>query len=150
MGSIPGLENPLEEGTQPTAVFLPGECQGQRSLSGYSPQGPKELDRTDATQHTHTFLGHSNFYVCLPSRRKVLALTSERSCVLTKTVFDRESNSNLLYMMESQWANFRPLHTSSFCSVMSNSLQSHELQHARLPCPSLTPGACSNSCPSSW
>ena len=34
-------------------------------------------------------------------------------------------------------------------SVMSNSLWSHGLQHARLPCPSPTPGACSNSCPSS-
>ena len=34
---------------------------------------------------------------------------------------------------------------------MSNSLRSHRLQHARLPCPSLTPGACSNSCPlSHW
>ena len=32
---------------------------------------------------------------------------------------------------------------------MSDSLQPHELQHARLPCPSPTPGACSNSCPSS-
>ena len=32
---------------------------------------------------------------------------------------------------------------------MSNSLRSHRLQHARLPCPSSTPGACSNSCPSS-
>ena len=28
-------------------------------------------------------------------------------------------------------------------------LQSHGLQHARLPCPSPTPGTCSNSCPSS-
>ena len=35
------------------------------------------------------------------------------------------------------------------CSVVSNSLRSHGLQHARLPCPSPTPGACSNSCPSS-
>ena len=35
------------------------------------------------------------------------------------------------------------------CSVMSNSLRPHGLQHARLPCPSPTPGACSNSCPSS-
>ena len=34
-------------------------------------------------------------------------------------------------------------------SVMSNSLQHHGLQHARLPCPSPTPGAYSNSCPSS-
>ena len=36
------------------------------------------------------------------------------------------------------------------CSVMSDSLQSHGLQHARLPCPSPTPRACSNSCLSSW
>ena len=32
-------------------------------------------------------------------------------------------------------------------SVMTNSLQPHGLQHTRLPCPSPTPGACSNSCP---
>ena len=36
------------------------------------------------------------------------------------------------------------------CSVTSDSLQPHGLQHARLPCPSPTPGACSNSCPLSW
>ena len=29
---------------------------------------------------------------------------------------------------------------------MSNSLKPHGLQHPRLPCPSPTPGACSNSC----
>ena len=37
-----------------------------------------------------------------------------------------------------------------FChSIISNSLRPHGLQHARLPCPSPTPGAYSNSCPSS-
>ena len=35
------------------------------------------------------------------------------------------------------------------CSVMSDSLQPHELQHARLPCPSPTPRVHPNSCPSS-
>ena len=35
-------------------------------------------------------------------------------------------------------------------SVMSNSLPPHGLQHARLPCPSPTSGAYSNSCPSLW
>ena len=35
------------------------------------------------------------------------------------------------------------------CSVMSDSLRPHELQHARPPCPSPTPGVYSNSCPSS-
>ena len=34
-------------------------------------------------------------------------------------------------------------------SVVSNSLRPHDLQHTRLPCPSPTPGAYSNSCPSS-
>ena len=37
------------------------------------------------------------------------------------------------------------------CSVMSDSLQPHGLQHARPPCPSPTPGVYSNSCPlSQW
>ena len=36
-------------------------------------------------------------------------------------------------------------------SFMSDSLQPHGLQHARLPCPSKTPWAYSNSCPlSQW
>ena len=35
-------------------------------------------------------------------------------------------------------------------SVLSDSWRSHGLQHARLPCPSPTPGAYSNSCPLSW
>ena len=35
------------------------------------------------------------------------------------------------------------------CSVVSNSLQPQGLQHSRLPYPSPSPRACSNSCPSS-
>ena len=35
-------------------------------------------------------------------------------------------------------------------SVVSDSLWSHGLQHARPPCPSPTPGVYPNSCPSSW
>ena len=34
-------------------------------------------------------------------------------------------------------------------SIVSGSLRPHGLQHTRLPCPSPTPGAYSNSCPSS-
>ena len=40
---------------------------------------------------------------------------------------------------------FSSVHFS--CSVMSDSLKPHGLQHASLPCPSPTPGAYSNSCP---
>ena len=35
-------------------------------------------------------------------------------------------------------------------SVVSNSLQLHESQHSRPPCPSLSPGVVSNSCLLSW
>ena len=38
-----------------------------------------------------------------------------------------------------------------FSVAMScQTLRPHGLQHARLPCPSLSPGVCSNSCPFSW
>ena len=33
----------------PLPVLLPGESHGQKSLVGYSPQGCKELDMTEAT-----------------------------------------------------------------------------------------------------
>ena len=35
MGSIPGQEDPLEEGTAIPPIFLPGESHGLRSLEGY-------------------------------------------------------------------------------------------------------------------
>ena len=41
--------------------------------------------------------------------------------------------------------------SSVSCLVVSGSLRPHGLKHASLPCPSPTPGACSNSCPlSRW
>ena len=36
------------------------------------------------------------------------------------------------------------------CSIVSDSLWPHGLQHARPPCPSPTPGVCSNSCSLCW
>ena len=49
------------------------------------------------------------------------------------------------------WQKLTQLSSVQFShSVVSNSLGSHGLQHARLPCLSPTPGACSILCPSSW
>ena len=43
-----GWEDPLEEKWLPTSVpFLPEEFNGQRSLAGYRPWGPKESDTTE-------------------------------------------------------------------------------------------------------
>ena len=47
LGSIPGLGRSLGEGNGNPPVFLPGEFHGQRSLVGYSPLGPRELDTTE-------------------------------------------------------------------------------------------------------
>ena len=53
-----------------------------------------------------------------------------------------------------KWRSFMPYRCSQKTqfgySVMPNCLQSHGLQHTRLPCPSPTPGVCLDSCPLSW
>ena len=38
---------------QPSAVFLPGEFNGQRSLMGYSPRGRREADTSYQLNHHH-------------------------------------------------------------------------------------------------
>ena len=47
----PGLI-PWRREWQPSPVFWPGESHGQRSLTGYSPWGRKELDTTEETEQT--------------------------------------------------------------------------------------------------
>ena len=50
-----------------------------------------------------------------------------------------------------QWYGDHHLGSVQFShSFVSDSLWPHELQHARPPCPSPTPGVYSNSCPLSW
>ena len=39
---------PWRRAWQATPVFLPGKSHGQRSLTGYSPEGSKELNMTEA------------------------------------------------------------------------------------------------------
>ena len=56
VGSIPGSGRPLGAGHDnpiPTA-FLPGEFHGQRSLTGHSPQGGKELNIIEVTERAST------------------------------------------------------------------------------------------------
>ena len=49
------------------------------------------------------------------------------------------------------WGQFFLYYSQIVVVVMSNSLRPHELWHTRLPCHSLSPRVCSNSCPlSQW
>ena len=54
--------------------------------------------------------------------------------------------------MVKQTSSTQAVENFQFSSVAQScpTLRPHGLQHARLPCPSPIPGACSNSCPSSW
>ena len=71
---------------------------------------------------------------------------------------ERSFSSNCWVLLSSQGkkVGLPTLCNSRFClllfsySVLSNSFPLHGLQHARLPCPPLSPGVCSNSCPLSW
>ena len=40
---------PWRRAWKPPPVLIPGESHGQKSLAGYSPQGHKESDTTEAT-----------------------------------------------------------------------------------------------------
>ena len=53
---------PGGEHVNPTPVFLPGESHRQRSLAGYSSEGRKELDVTEATHHAQN---QDVFQICL-------------------------------------------------------------------------------------
>ena len=57
-----GREDPLEEGMVTHPVFLPHESHGQRSLMGYSPQGHRESDTTEATEQAQA----KSFYLPSP------------------------------------------------------------------------------------
>ena len=58
LGLIPGSgRSPGEGNGKPTAVLLPGESHGGRSLVGYSSWGHKELDTTKRLHFLLSFLG---------------------------------------------------------------------------------------------
>ena len=103
------------------------------------------------TEHTHTHTNYVNsyfficFYYCnvsstLPGAISVSFPSSAPSEALCpKMVWDQCSRSVQFSSVQLRR------------SVVSDCLQPHGLQHARLPCPSPTPGAYSNSCPlSQW
>ena len=77
-----------------------------------------------------------------PKRRKLLASwgksSSSQGARLGPRGHDCELSANHFSVVG--WKLFS-------CSVLSDSLRPHELQHARPPCPSPSPGVYPNSCP---
>ena len=115
-----GLKIPWRRTWQPTPIFLPGKSHGQRSLVGYSSWDYKESDTT--------WWLNSNLIL-----RRLIKIKIQ-----------------LWNWSPKKWVVSGNISSVQFSSVAPNSLQPHELQHARPPCPSPAPGVHPNSCPSSW
>ena len=73
----------------------------------------------------------------------------ERDHVNKEGILERPNNEQGVPRCKAQLNLFFKMCCHSV-SELCLTLQSHGLQHARLPCPSLSPGVCSNSCPLSW
>ena len=102
-------------------------------------------------------------HIIIPHYSKYCLRTS--SLGITRSVRNAESRPPQIYWIigsqvisyafDSLWSltviySTRLVKSGQFsCSVVYYCLRPHGLQHARLPCLSLTPGAYSNSCPSS-
>ena len=74
----------------PTPVFLPGEFHGQRSLTGNSLWGPKELDaiqwlictyHIQAHTHTHTHT-HTHIHTCAHTHTQLIATSQARTLII--------------------------------------------------------------------
>ena len=122
---------------------MPGKSHGWRSLVGCSPWGRGELDTTGRL-HFHFSLscigegnGNPLQCSCLENHRDIGAWWASVYGVA-------QSLPQLKRLSSSSSLNHSSVQSS--CSVVSDSLRPHGLQHSRLPCPSPTPRAWLNSC----
>ena len=85
-----------------------------------------------------------------PALAGAVFITEPPGKPIVKTITSQKGDTTFLPFLLNWWLHYR--RTILFSrSVLSDSLWPHGLQHARLPCPSPTPGAYSNSCPlSRW
>ena len=92
----------------------------------------EELNNSKAKTHTHTHTQKPTLQVLNGQRYGI---------VFQRHTNNKQVTERMLSIIKSSVLFSR--------SVVSNSLQSHESQHARPPCPSSTPGVYPNPCPSS-
>ena len=104
---------------------------------GYSPWGHKRSDTTERlTFHTSTFIQP---FQLLGAPWTLLRIAYSSLSVTRSDSFQTKQSGCKLSLLVVQFIH----------SVVSNSLRPRELQHARPPCPSPTPGVYTNSRPSS-
>ena len=106
-----------------------------------------EGEKQDTCRYLYTVGGGWTLCPCVPDKPWPILLTiylsdNSRNSKRRHSILNWNTRKHLLRII---------IFSSVSRSVMSDSLQPHELQHARPPCPSPTPGVHPNSCPlSRW
>ena len=146
LGSTPGLGR------------SPGEGKGyplqysvlENSMDSVSPWGLKELDRLSDFHFTFTWSQKDSLYYRCSHRVISIHCHSQGTLLLLRfhLCLGRGGGAKLCCLLWRLRTSLEPTGLMLFSqSVLYNSLRPHRLQHSRLSCPSLSPGAYSNSCP---
>ena len=146
--SRPTVQAHFEQSLPRTGSFLPLSLNSSSELpSQASPERlPEHLRHVSYAFPTPGFFPVDGLPDCRgsgPSHHPALfrKTSSTLSSSQTHTTFSHTLfNNPTQFLFIFQSVQFR-------CSVLSDSLQPHGLQHTRPPCPSLSSRACSNSCP---
>ena len=74
------------------SVLLPRESHRQRSLAGYSPEGHRELDTTEATENAHMPIHTHTYWYVDPNKKNTFGMIT----VLTPNTL---GSKNLLFCL---------------------------------------------------
>ena len=122
---------------QPTPVFLPEKSHGCRSLAGYSPRGPKELNTTEQLKRSLSHVIQTNVcFILTPDPEKI---------IYDVTLVSHNYDSSEIFFISYSWSTFERIETDStpacvLClvaqwRVVSNSsLESNENIFASVSC----------------
>ena len=109
-------------------------------------RNPEKRDRENATEfHQHNF----QIFDSQRPREATIRVTPNFNPYVSAYPWWPPSIRRLSPLVGSGFPSQDPTTVQFSCSIVSNSLRPHGVQHARLLCPSPSPGGYSNSCPSS-
>ena len=120
------------------AAECPIECLQERAPSGETSGGSPQGFRCEGGNRVWSVVATARatrFKFCT-AKCEMSMFLFDRACPATSRRPNHSTRNSVFSLLQFSR------------SVLSDSLRPHELQHARLPCPSPTPRACSNSCSS--
>ena len=144
--SCPTLCNPMHCSSLGSSVY--GDSPGKNTGVGCMPSSRGSSEPRDQTHIFYLLNWQAGSLPLAPPGKPNRIINELTSGYGYNFLFSNNANMVLLAIIV-RYNSFSVSSVQFSRSVVSNSLRPHELQHARPPCPSPTPGVHSNSCPSS-